>query len=141
MIRAEVAVVPDAEAVARRWLRAAGGPWASAVYFAPPQSAPTLYVCLALIGGTVEHELPVSYPAFQFDVWARDNRKRAAGAAAWFLVGLLRAVAAEAVTLADGSGAVIDAATVTMGPLWRPDGDAGMARYIVDASLSLRPAT
>jgi hypothetical protein len=139
MIAAELLDIRDAELIVRTWLRAStvGTLVTQRVFFSVPDPATFPLIVLARVGGMPDHDLPQDRPAFQFDVWSKTG-KREAATIANALAALCRASRMERIT--SGSTVTrIEEAQVTMGPLWRPDGDAGLARYVIDAQFTLTP--
>lgn len=139
MLRAELLNVADTEAVVRRFLRQqglAGG----RVFFDLPATPQYPAVTIARVGGTEDGDMPWSSALISHSVWS-DQGKRSASSVTAALVGLIKAVASHDVTLTDGATARIEDASVSVGPLWRPDAPAGLARYVVDAVYTIRPRT
>jgi predicted secreted protein len=134
-------VVPDTERVVRAWLRTLNlaGVIAGRVFFGAPKSVTYPFVDFARIGGTIDRYTPVDTARLSFNCWADD----AAGGKA----GAFKIAAALAGHLADpslfslsesGVTTVIDGGDVVLGPLWRPDEEGHVARYVVDATVTCR---
>jgi hypothetical protein len=133
----------DAEAVARTWARGLNlASVGSKVFFGIPKPPPTAnpatwrpnypLIALSRVGGGPDADLPSDDARIQFDVWADD--KATAARIATQLVGHASAIGGDVV-----AGAVIAGALVLMGPLWRPDQTAQLARYVVDVQFTIHP--
>jgi hypothetical protein len=133
----------DAEAVARTWCRGLALPGvASKVFFGMPKPPPTAdpavwqpnypLITITRVGGGPDPDLPSDDARIQFDVWAKD--KGTASAITTKLVANALAVNGQSI-----AGGILAGALVVMGPLWRPDQTAGVARYVVDVQFTIHP--
>lgn len=149
-----VVVMADAEWVVREWARGLDLDDATGrVFFGipkprkvqgDPKSPRVTYplVTVERIGaGEDLGDLPVDQARISFSVWCDDEHggKGVAARIARTLASHLKVVTAETVTHPTDGVATIDGAVLTLGPLWRPDGDAHLARYVVDALFTIRP--
>ena len=135
-------VLPDAEGALRATLRDGVdlGPATGMVFFAVPPipkgqtEVPLPLVTLARVGGLPDDDLPLDHPTITFAVWG--NSKQEAATVAGLLVVALRTIGGS--RSPDGS-TLFDGTSDISGPVWSPDDAAGKARYIVSATIHLRP--
>jgi hypothetical protein len=127
----------DAEGAVRSWARTLDlGDASGRVFFGVPDNPSFPLVVLRRIGGAPDAgDVPLDYPLISFDVWGETK-----GSASAVATALTTEVQNLRTGTPMGDQAVGKGARVTLGPLWRPDGDAHKARYIVDASFSLMAA-
>jgi hypothetical protein len=138
-------LLPDAEGVLRAWLRD-GIDLAAAtdrVFFAVPAipkgaaDVPLPLVTLARVGGLPDDDLPLDHPVMRFNVWG--TSKKEASAVARRLVMALRTCGGATAGTDPTETAMLDGASDISGPTCQPDDAAGKARYIVVATIHMRP--
>lgn len=132
-----VVLLPDVEGIARAWARSLDlGAASGRVFFGTPKQ-PVAYpiVTVERIGGLPDGAVPLDQARLTWSVWS-DQGKGSAFSVAQRLAAELRAVTNHA-----GVGGRIVGAVVTLGPRWTPDVDGHLARYVVDALLSVRPVS
>lgn len=127
--------VLDTEGAARTWTRSAVPLLDARVYFGFPSPMPTDDVAWATVarvgGGMRPGEAPMDDARLSFSVWAA-KKKTASDAAVQLAnaLGNLDNVEMSTDVYAYGT------ASVTV--LWFPDNAAGLARYVVDALVTVR---
>lgn len=129
--------LPDVEAAVKAWAKTLALPGvAGRIFFGHPKNPKYPLVEIARIGGLPDRYAPVDVARISWSVWASD--KQTAIEVARVLAGALADVGAWSY----GSGAdtcTIDGAEIVLGPLWRPDEEAHLARYIIDSTVTVRP--
>lgn len=131
---------PDTEAVVRAWIRSLDLPDVGGkVFFAIPKRPTFPLVSISRLGDRPDRYTPVDTALISCDVWCNDSHggKNGAFKIAGLLAAHLNDPAAYTHT-SDGVSTVIDGGDVTLGPLWRPDEEAHLARYVVDATITCR---
>ncbi len=130
-------VLPDAEHAIRSWLRGCDlGGASRKVFFGIPKEPPAVpypLVVLGRVGGSPIDEIDHDDAEMQFDVLARAKREAALISAA--LVACVRGL-----RMGDrlGDDAVTSGGRIIFGPLWRPEDDRDLSRYVIGARFVLR---
>jgi hypothetical protein len=133
-------VLPDAEGALRTHLRDGVdlGPASGMIFFDVPPipkgltDVPLPLITLGRVGGLPDDELPIDHPVIGFSVWG--NTKREAAVVAGLLIAALRSIGGS-----QTEEALFDGTSDISGPTWSPDDAAGKARYVVVATIHLRP--
>lgn len=129
---------PDGEGGAREWARGeqlAGG----LVFFGKPKGArlPRLWLEIQLIDAPPEDEIgSVGDYELQWDAYARTSKEDA-----WTLIEALESAIKQLHTGSPfGEKAVVIGTEITLGPLWRPEKDTDIARYLLGTRIKLAPS-
>lgn len=129
------ALFKDVEGALRTWTRDVLDPplLARRVFFDVPDNGILPLVTLARLGGAPDAgEIPFDYARITFSVWSR-SKQEAAGLVGG-LVEALHKMRDSKVGDVALRGANVDSV------LWSPDPDSKLARYIVDATVTVAPA-
>lgn len=115
-------MIPDSEDDARTWARSAIPSVGGRVFFGFPAGTPTLpLITVSRISGPSDSSVPLDYPRLTWSVWGKTKKE---AADVWReLVDALRVHGA------------FDIFSV-----WLPDDEAKLARYVVDASQTVKAA-
>lgn len=128
----------DAESGARAWARTLDlGPASTKVFFGKPRgdSLPRAWVEVRRVGGAPEAEIvPVDDVDLQWDVYGANK------SVAWSIVSALE-LAVKLLHTGSwfGDHAAVIGTEITLGPVWRPEEDPGLGRYVLGTLIKLRP--
>lgn len=130
-----VVVMPDAEGAVRAWLRGLSIPALGRnVWFGFPKAGAQYPLAIvSRVGGSTDGYAPVDNVWIQIDVYSKSRQEAATVA---------YRIAAEIDQLDCGTpmgAASAGGGWVASGPVWRPDDDRTLSRFVIDARFSLRP--